>query len=284
MRYIGLYSLKFLSVLVLIQSFFLVTLAQEIIIKPTSGNDGYIKLDKLDVSLSVHDKNGEQVYRFGGWGLDSEYSFDRPVHLSTQSGLKIFVTDAGQKNVKAFDKRLQPIAIYNVDDITPVASVLVDKEQLLVIDKSLQKWLIIDTRFNIKKIIKIRLEEHLEIDADNKPLLTNSWVIIPVKKSIKNRENIDSLTYNYLSYSRLGEFKSWLLLPDSISTYSLDDTPLKIATLDKKLFSIELSQGNAALIEPSIDINKAIVWVSATEYGYLKNDRLIIEKITTQWE
>lgn len=279
MRYIGLYSLKNLFVLVLMQSFFLVATAQETIIKPTSGYDGYIKLDKLDVSLSVHDNNGEVIYRFGGWGIDSEYSFDKPVHLSTQSGLKIFVTDAGQKNVKAFDKRLQPIAIYNVKEIIPVASVMVDKEQLLVLDKNLKKWLIIDTRFNNKELINIRLEKNIEIDINKEPLLTNSRVIIPIKKHIVNISDQDTTQYNYLSYNILGEFKSWLMLPESISNYSLVDSPITIATQDNRLFNLFSNEGKPELIERYFPFQKSIVWLSNSEFGFLEKGKLIVQKI-----
>ena len=177
----GLQVVRCLLLLLVLQSFFVCVYAQNSLVNPTSDN-GYIFLDKEDVSIKIFDAAAKMRYRYGGWGLDSEYSFDKPVHLYTQSGLKIFVTDAGQKNIKAFDKRLQPIAIYEVDEISPVASSLIDGEQLLVMDKSLDEWLIIDTRFNTKHLITISIAENVIVDTSKEPLLTNSRVLIPVKK------------------------------------------------------------------------------------------------------
>jgi len=277
MVYKELQVLRCLLLLLVLQSFFLCAYAQNSLLSPTSDM-GYIFLDKEDVSIKIFDANGNMSYRYGGWGLDSEYSFDKPVHLYTQSGLKIFVTDIGQKNIKAFDKRLQLIAIYEVDEISPVASSLIDGEQLLVMDKSLDEWLIIDTRFNTKQLIRINIAENLVVDNSKEPLLTDSRILIPVRENHTKVQKNDSINYNYLSYSHVGVFKSWLILPSNINAYSKEDSGPMMVVSDGFIYKI--SSGLTRDFEQiHAKVKEKIVWISSTEYAYLKDSKLIIERI-----
>jgi hypothetical protein len=246
--------------------------AQFSMLSPTADG-GYVLLDKDDVSIKIVDTEGTEVYRYGGWGVDSEYSFDKPIHLNTQSGLKIFVTDAGQKNVKVFDRRLQPIAIYQIDEFVPLASKLIEGEQLLIVSKSMQEWLIIDTRFNTRHSINLSLPDNIFIDTKRSPLLTNSQIIIPVIANTKK----EKLSYNYIVYSDLGVFKSWLLLPKSIQVHSKNENPFLIVS-DNSIYEVNTS-ADSLLTKKTSSKNEKIVWVSATEYGYLKDGRLILNSI-----
>lgn len=274
----GLNILRRILPILLLQSLFFNATSQQISIIPTA-DQGYIILDKENASLKVIDADGNVKYRFGGWGLDDEYSFDKAVHLYTQSGLKIFITDAGQKNVKAFDKRLQPIAIYNVQEITPIASKLIDGEQLLVLDKSMQEWQLINSRFNSKQSITIDIPESITIDQNKAPLLLNSLVLIPIVPSAKKITTADSVnSYNYICYNYLGIFKNWLNLPERITTYADSMQPMVLVS-DNQIYRVNLASSTQSFKVATVHNEEKIVWVSATEYGFLKEQKMVIKPL-----
>lgn len=221
------------------------TLVAQPALVTVSPDGSYTLLNPQAPDIRTYSKDGELLNRFGGWSLDSEYGFEEVVHLFSQSGLKHYVSDKGQQAVLVFDRRLQLISFIDTSPISPVASSLISGERLLVIDKSLQYWTIIDTRSGTKTMVE--LDEKLDPAYNMPVMIANAEIFIPIKS-----DDVEQNKYQlYQSFSAEGQFLCNYSITKPILAYSVYNEEFWILS-DQKLSKIRCNQQTDQLFKFSI--------------------------------
>lgn len=141
----------------------------------------YVQLDESRAVVELLNERSEVLYRFGGWGT-AEDALSKPVHISTQSGLKILVTDAEKRQVAVLDNRLQRIASFDIAEFEPTAAFMVGSEQVLVLSTGFEQWLLIDSRSSIRMPVMSDIEAASNVSGVN-PLFDAERLYLPYEAS-----------------------------------------------------------------------------------------------------
>lgn len=174
----------------------------------TDGKDNIYVLDasanqiiKFSNNLDYKKRNGKQ-----GWG---EEQFDSPTFIDGSSGLDIFVSDGKNRRVQRLDLELNFISVLktNLDDFppelkfnTPVATLVLNSNELYVIDKDNQRIVVYKNGrfpsgvFGDYKSGKGRLGRPVKILKDDKNFL---YVLDKELKSVLRFDNLGNYLNKY---------------------------------------------------------------------------------------
>lgn len=215
---------KFYISLLLSLSFQWVTLKAQVPMQSVQlANQGYAILYTDSSLVKAYNAQGRVEYRFGGWGIGAE-SLDRAVHLSAQSGLKLLLTDAGQRKVLVLDRRLQRIAEFEFEILEPDAAFYVGIERIMVLGNELSEWLLVDSRSGEEMSIYPELPNQYNPISIRAYYLENEGFLLP--------PNSSDVEQKWLVFDENGRFKKWYKLPSDSKTIIQSDDFFYLQTND----------------------------------------------------
>ncbi|HMR40881.1 MAG TPA: hypothetical protein PKA90_10675 [Ignavibacteria bacterium] len=184
---------------------------------------------KYSNKLEYKKRNGKQ-----GW---AEGQYDSPTYIDGSSGLDILVSDGKNSRVQRLDLELNPISVLYTDlaDIsvelryrTPVASLVMNSNQLFVIDKDNQRVVVYNDGRLASGIFgdyksKGKLGEPVKILKDSKNYI---YILDKEQKGIMRYDNlgnfIKKITINDLDNFSIRDNILYLFDGSEITKYDLD--------------------------------------------------------------